>query len=1473
MALICYYEPPIKYELLLLWVKQSLTIPQSVPSMVIYGIVLPTSISFRPRSFPVVKPTSAEDWEIVTPTMDLVVRDIPPDSSFHIVAHVLEHHDGTLHCRGLSPDQHFVVVDAPSIDKGIYTFYDLVKASQDHQTCMFGETTEALPHLPKDDFQTITLLDLCSGMGGFSIGSQILGLKTMAFVERNPLACGALRANFTSPVIEGDISDVKVLKQVHRLKGNTFLQITGGFPCQGYSKQGDLMGLEDHRSHSLYYILSFVWFLQADAAFLECVANVLQFPCTQACIDHFAKMANMHCKKLTLDLQHQWPVRRNRFWCHLISKDHPNIELPSWPISQDFACLSSVMPMDAIWDIDEEKILEWDDVENAIYMDVAYGHDQRLLQPNDKAPTFLHSWGHVSRPCPCGCRAAFSDARLRKHGARGFGLRSMRSGKMRHLHPAEGALLCTVPPTFAFPGDPRAALSLLGQIAAPLQVLWLQAHILAGLQLFHWGWTGIDPLQCISALQQHLVNHPMLSWITPRMFQTRCIKLQIENETFILEVMINQPLTVEQLAAAEKSLCGWGHYAIVKYQGVRLSPTTLLHSDVIYTVELRKSMQVKSHDAVTDIYGGGSIGAVQCLGDKLLWTFMQALTRYYTELYQRPSPFMLYPFRAQHFLDLHAPAGLRDTWQCQFHRSSHSIYVIFEISHHWVLLVGQWASQSNGLSWTLYDGLRDFRLLPVIYQVAHKLCDLLEVRMAELSACQPLEQRHAFTCGTIALVHLALDLCLTTMPDESEIQLLHAQLLAYQHGGSIFAGGPADPQSQLAALIADKGVPVELAPERAQQIIKRLGTTLVLSILQSKHPWADLKSAASKPGHLFRIVTTEEQTAYVAKRAQTQHGAQLRNHKAKKSARNQQKPGPVHLDPDQFELDSAHFQDDDDNPVPQISFVEVEADRRGVALCTTSMAMPFLESPHNISVEALALLIVDTPSPEMLESTSLDKIVIPARCRGTNEHTLIFGHILQLGDLTVKRTFTGECSSPDIINTKVIKFQIFRDQLQADWQSFVNAPVRALVAMMEALQLCNGKSCGADCAKFHAGLDEQIDNVIFEIWARSFFDDQGHKVAATSASLFTVFMRIPAEALAKILASTPLGVYAEPRGQRPREQDEHYSVIWLPGCNHEEAAHKCRTFSKAICLIRLRNKYGIRVAKEDDQTAWSHLRPGVDYMDITIKYIFELFPLPHGTQRHAVSKLLSDWGWHARPLQPGKGSFHHMAWRVGSDTQPPHPVLKGFDNDIVITAVKEIKNNLPPTTLIASTRTQKHLRAAPDAASSATSTTDPWLERAKDPWANFKPKTMAPAAGEGKHRLEELRSQLCKDVQTHVSKGIEDQAQAALKAVASSSTGVAQSHEGRLQALEFGMKELHSHHAQFSTWFQQAGERMQATENAVGAVQNTLNTHQQEIHTLGSTFQSTMKNIQNDLSHEMSDKFNMQLSRLEALLEKKQRSS
>jgi hypothetical protein len=73
--------------------------------------------------------------------------------------------------------------------------------------------------------------------------------------------------------------------------------------------------------------------------------------------------------------------------------------------------------------------------------------------------------------------------------------------------------------------------------------------------------------------------------------------------------------------------------------------------------------------------------------------------------------------------------------------------------------------------------------------------------------------------------------------------------------------------------------------------------------------------------------------------------------------------------------------------------------------------------------------------------------------------------------------------------------------------------------------------------------------------------------------------------------------------------------------------------------------------------------------------------------------------------------------------------------------------------------------------------------------------------------------------------------------------------------------------------FQQAGDRLQNTEATMGAMQQTVNTHQHEIHALGSTFQATMKNVKDDLSSEMTGSFTKQLSRLEVLFEKKQRQA
>ena len=49
------------------------------------------------------------------------------------------------------------------------------------------------------------LLDLFSGIGGFSLGAEANGIPTVAFVEKDPFCQKVLRKHFNNIPIEGDI--------------------------------------------------------------------------------------------------------------------------------------------------------------------------------------------------------------------------------------------------------------------------------------------------------------------------------------------------------------------------------------------------------------------------------------------------------------------------------------------------------------------------------------------------------------------------------------------------------------------------------------------------------------------------------------------------------------------------------------------------------------------------------------------------------------------------------------------------------------------------------------------------------------------------------------------------------------------------------------------------------------------------------------------------------------------------------------------------------------------------------------------------------------------------------------------------------------------------------------------------------------------------------------------------------------------
>ncbi len=83
---------------------------------------------------------------------------------------------------------------------------------------------------------------LFAGIGGFDLGFQRAGIKTIWDVEIDPYCQKVLRKNFPETEIYSDVREVGK----HNLKPVDIL--SGGFPCQDISVAGKQAGIDGARS-------------------------------------------------------------------------------------------------------------------------------------------------------------------------------------------------------------------------------------------------------------------------------------------------------------------------------------------------------------------------------------------------------------------------------------------------------------------------------------------------------------------------------------------------------------------------------------------------------------------------------------------------------------------------------------------------------------------------------------------------------------------------------------------------------------------------------------------------------------------------------------------------------------------------------------------------------------------------------------------------------------------------------------------------------------------------------------------------------------------------------------------------------------------------------------------------------------------------------------------------------------------------
>jgi DNA (cytosine-5)-methyltransferase 1 len=124
--------------------------------------------------------------------------------------------------------------------------------------------------------EPLTLLDLFSGIGGFSYAAERLvgGFKTVAFCDSDEPCRKVLRKHWPDAPIFTDVRSLTA-QDIQPLCPNGLSLITAGFPCQDLSVAGKQAGYDGKRSVLFYEIIRLARELRPKFLLLENVRNLL----------------------------------------------------------------------------------------------------------------------------------------------------------------------------------------------------------------------------------------------------------------------------------------------------------------------------------------------------------------------------------------------------------------------------------------------------------------------------------------------------------------------------------------------------------------------------------------------------------------------------------------------------------------------------------------------------------------------------------------------------------------------------------------------------------------------------------------------------------------------------------------------------------------------------------------------------------------------------------------------------------------------------------------------------------------------------------------------------------------------------------------------------------------------------------------------------------------------------------------------
>eukprot|EP00435_Cladocopium_sp_Y103_P017800 s1742_g4.t1 len=1378
-----------------------------------------------------------------------------------------------------------VILCRSNLSCGHISVYDFLVQREDDLIFLVDTPSSWLSSAPSHAQALLPeLLELCAGSGGMGLGAVYAGGTIKVSVDYNDLAVQHLLANQHGQVLHLDLTDPQTPKKVHQACNGPIGTVTMGFPCQPFSVQGWQQGTSDSRFLVFVSGLKIIVQIQPQSAILECVMPARSEPEIQQLLQQLAALMHWDVLQVNLHLHDRWPCRRSRWWILLLPSAWNCLGLPSWQPSSQYATVGHIFQHWGLWPSDEEAALQLLAYELEAYLDPQHGQDKRLLEMTDVAATILHSYANALQGCPCrlftvGLFSGYSRVGTPKYF-------TDLTGPGRHK-----------------PGLQCNARQALQQDPLPAPEEWIHQYCLdlmrqsqchfdndhvgamhhfrlideAGQELII-----VSPLTC-TASQLLSAHRIVLGWNQSvglsQNDHSVPLGLPLGSDPYTLHIHSGNPDRPPPPGQFAVSLTHQGtHHLIILIGGQFLfealaqieafSVRFLVDWDgVVYGADYRvwRPLRLVTLDPAhwpptmpASIQARGHASLRIGLHDQHVWQALTCMAASISHL----QLLLVHPLTAAHLLgEIHTPSpGLLDFTA---HGSSHPhsiVLCIFPSQGHWALLHG--SPIGSSITWTYSDGFPG-HLTIAAASLARSLTSLLGFSSMDFRVSHWILQTAPHTCGTIALLHTCHHLGLCGDLTDEMILGLHEHLLGTSRSPfSLLGFGPQTVETQLAALLVSKGVPWTSVSERATAALHKLGHPAVLNALQQANPWGALKSLASKPGKHFQFVTKDELQDYVTQKASDKHGAQISSRKKQQKKPFNKQVDPQ-LDPASLSLLPGHFVDPDHDAVEQITLDQVTADARGIAICDLPQALPYIKEALRISSDALALLVLQEVPTELREHADLCSLRYPATYLPTKDPLLIQGSLLQLGDIPIQRKPVEEpMGDMDVSNTAVLKLQVYRDELGQPWDHFIDSPIKHVIALVPKLRMCHNPKCDFRCGSFHAAIEDNFDQVIHEIWARRFQSLEGRVQPAAQALVFQAFLRVASSALEELLPFVAEGIYLEPRCEATKSTDTTYAVVWIPGATRESAMHKLKTIQHGLGLVRLKQRYGIRVKAIHEQLVHQELRPNDSYVKTTVTKVWRLHPLPHGLSRAQLSKLLAEWCWPAKPLQPSRGTSEGGAWEVGSSADPPQPVLPAFGKDVLINLLKDKAQPEKQKSIIAPKRAQDHLRnqqTAPAASS------DPWLTPQHDPWGKFV--SSGTAAAQPKH-YDVLAKKLKEDLSVTFREQLHADGSSS-----TTSTGL----EQRMQKMEVGLTELQAHNQQIGTWMKDAGTKIAAQDEQLQQVHQGLQQQQadlvavrSEVHssatTLHQAMQTSFSTMKQEIVTDMATTLDHQMSRFETLL-------